>query len=124
VLTALATAVGDRDMLARDMSSSVRASHILLMYKGSERSRATRSKAEALQQIQEIHGQLAQGGDFASLARAHSDCPSSAKGGDLGKFGRGQMVGPFEDAAFGLEVGQVSGVVETPFGFHVIQRTG
>lgn len=104
--------------------STVRASHILLMYKGSMRSSASRSKAEAEQQIQQIAGKLQAGEAFATLAKAHSDCPSSAKGGDLGKFGRGQMVGPFEDAAFGLEVGQTSGVVETPFGYHIIQRTG
>lgn len=88
------------------------------------RSTATRSKQEAQQQIQQIQGQLQQGGDFAALAREHSDCPSSAKGGDLGSFGRGQMVGPFENAAFGMEVGQTSDVVETPFGYHLIQRTG
>jgi parvulin-like peptidyl-prolyl isomerase len=104
--------------------SNVRASHILLMYKGSMRSSATRSKAEAEQQIQELLGKLQSGEAFAALAKDHSDCPSSSKGGDLGKFGRGQMVGPFEDAAFGLEVGQTSGVVETPFGYHIIQRTG
>lgn len=106
------------------MPNSVRASHILLMYQGSQRSSATRSKEEAQQQIQQIQGQLQQGTDFATLAREHSDCPSSSKGGDLGSFGRGQMVGPFEDAAFGMEVGQTSGVVETPFGYHLIQRTG
>ena len=88
------------------------------------RSTATRSKEEAQQQIQQIQAQLQQGGDFASLARAHSDCPSSSKGGDLGSFGRGQMVGPFEEATFGMQVGQVSGIVETPFGYHIIQRTG
>ena len=105
------------------MPNSVRASHILLMYQGSQRSSATRSKEEAQQQIQQIESQLQQGADFATLAREHSDCPSSSKGGDLGQFGRGQMVGPFEDAAFGMEVGQTSGVVETPFGYHLIQRT-
>lgn len=106
------------------MADSVRASHILLMYQGSMRSSASRSKEDAQAQIQNLSTQLQQGGDFASLAREHSDCPSSAKGGDLGQFGRGQMVGPFEDAAFGMEVGQTSGVVETPFGYHLIQRTG
>lgn len=106
------------------MSSSVRASHILLMYKGSMRSSASRSQAEAQQQIQTILGELQAGGDFAKLAAQHSDCPSRAKGGDLGQFGRGSMVGPFEEAAFGMEVGQTSGVVETPFGYHIIQRTG
>jgi len=88
------------------------------------RSSASRSKEDAQTQIQQIQADLTKGGDFAALAREHSDCPSSSKGGDLGSFGRGQMVGPFEDAAFGMEVGQTSGVVETPFGYHLIQRTG
>lgn len=104
--------------------STVRASHILLMYKGSMRSTASRSQAEAQQQIQALLGRVQGGEPFAALAKAHSDCPSSAKGGDLGTFGRGQMVGAFEDAAFGLAVGATSGVVETPFGYHIIQRTG
>jgi parvulin-like peptidyl-prolyl isomerase len=94
------------------------------MYAGSARSSATRSKAEAQQQINDLAKQLASGASFAELAKAHSDCPSSRRGGDLGQFGRGQMVKPFEDAAFGMEIGQVSGVVETDFGYHLIQRTG
>ena len=102
------------------MQSQVRASHILLMYAGS----ATRSKQEAQEQIDRIKGELDRGADFASLARQHSDCPSRSRGGDLGTFGRGQMVKPFEDTAFGLEVGAISGVVETDFGYHLIQRTG
>ncbi len=88
------------------------------------RSSATRSQAEAQQQIQQIEAELTKGGDFEALARQHSDCPSGSKGGDLGSFGRGQMVGAFEDTAFGMEVGQTSGVVETPFGYHLIRRTG
>jgi peptidyl-prolyl cis-trans isomerase C len=106
------------------MASQVRASHILLMYAGSMRSSATRSKDEALSQIQGLKTQLDGGADFADLARAHSDCPSAKAGGDLGSFGKGQMVPEFEQAAFGLAVGAVSGVVETPFGYHLIQRTG
>jgi len=106
------------------MSGQVRASHILLMYQGSERSSATRSKEEALQGIQDIKSQLDQGGDFAALAKQHSDCPSGADGGDLGSFGKGQMVPAFEQAAFALEVGGTSEVIETPFGYHLIQRTG
>ncbi|MBX3251336.1 MAG: peptidyl-prolyl cis-trans isomerase [Myxococcales bacterium] len=104
--------------------SSIRASHILLMYAGSMRSTASRSKAEAEQQIGDIHQKITGGADFAALARAHSDCPSGSSGGDLGAFGRGQMVKAFEDAAFALDVGSVSDVIETPFGYHVIQRTG
>ncbi|MBW2735290.1 MAG: peptidyl-prolyl cis-trans isomerase [Deltaproteobacteria bacterium] len=105
------------------MSEQVKASHILLMYAGSDRSSATRSKAEAQEQIAGIKTQLDGGTDFAKLAQQHSDCPSGGKGGDLGAFGRGQMVGPFENEAFGLAVGSVSGVVETPFGYHIIKRT-
>lgn len=104
--------------------SQVRASHILLMYQGSERSTATRTKETAASEIQDIKNKLDDGAEFAALARECSDCPSARQGGDLGKFGRGQMVGAFEKAAFGLEVGETSGVVETPFGFHLIQRTG
>jgi len=104
--------------------SSVRASHILLMYKGSSRSSATRSKAEAEQQIAELEAQLKGGADFAALASSHSDCPSKAKGGDLGQFGKGQMVAAFENATYAMQVGEVSGVVETDFGYHLIKRTG
>lgn len=106
------------------MADQVRASHILLMYSGSMRSTASRSKDEARSQIDQIKAQLDSGGDFADLARQHSDCPSGKSGGDLGPFGRGQMVQPFEDTAFGLGVGDMSGVIETPFGYHIIQRTG
>lgn len=94
------------------------------MYAGSERSSASRSKDEAKTQIAQIESQLAGGADFAELAKAHSDCPSGAKGGDLGSFGRGQMVKAFEESAFGLDVGATSGVIETPFGYHIIRRTG
>lgn len=105
------------------MSDQVRASHILLMYDGSMRSSATRSKQDAQQQIDQIKQQIDGGADFADLAKQHSDCPSGTSGGDLGTFGRGQMVGEFEQAAFGLNVGSISGVVETPFGYHIIKRT-
>ena len=105
------------------MPDAIQVSHILLMYQGSARSSATRSKEEAKTQIEGLKEQIDSGGDFAELARGHSDCPSSAQGGDLGSFGRGQMVKPFEEAAFGLEVGGTSGVVETDFGFHLIRRT-
>lgn len=106
------------------MTDQVKASHILLMYEGSARSTAIRSKEEALAQIQALATAIADGGDFAGLAAENSDCPSGKQGGDLGTFSRGQMVGPFEDAAFALEIGETSGVVETDFGYHLIRRTG
>ena len=105
------------------MADSVQASHILLMYAGSARSTATRSKDEARAQIDKLSEAITGGGDFAALAKEHSDCPSGRSGGDLGRFGRGQMVGPFEDTAFGLDVGATSGVIETDFGYHIIRRT-
>jgi parvulin-like peptidyl-prolyl isomerase len=105
------------------MAQQISASHILLMYAGSTRSSATRSKEEAQAQIAEIRQQLGEGTEFGALARAHSDCGSRQAGGDLGSFGRGQMVKSFEDAAFALEVGETSDIVETPFGYHIIRRT-
>lgn len=105
------------------MASQIRASHILLMYKGSMRSTATRSKDEALTSITAMKAEIADGADFADLARKNSDCPSGAEGGDLGKFPRGAMVPEFDKAAFALEQGQVSDVIETAFGYHLIQRT-
>jgi peptidyl-prolyl cis-trans isomerase C len=106
------------------MAETVQASHILLMYKGSSRSSATRSKDEAKSEIAALKQQIDSGADFGDLARKHSDCPSKSRGGDLGSFGRGQMVGPFENAAFALPVGGTSDVVETDFGYHIIRRTG
>ncbi len=105
------------------MAGQVRASHILLMYEGSMRSTATRSKAAAESQIATHKAELDGGAEFAQLARDHSDCPSSSQGGDLGSFGRGAMIGAFEDTAFALEIGATSDVVETDFGYHIIHRT-
>lgn len=104
-------------------ANQVRASHILLMYAGSMRSTASRSKDEAKTQIEDLKSQIEGGADFADLAKQHSDCPSGQEGGDLGVFPRGAMVPEFETAAFSLEPGQTSGVVETAFGYHLIQRT-
>ena len=71
-----------------------------------------------------LHEELKAGGDFAALAKKYSTCPSGKRGGDLGVFGRGQMVKEFEQAAFALEVGQMSDPIKTQFGYHLIKRTG
>ena len=98
----------------------IRASHILVKVNEGDTEIVRQQKKE---KIDGIHAQLVAGGDMAELARANSECPSSEKGGDLGFFGRNQMVKPFEDAAFALEVGEISPVVETNFGYHVITVT-
>jgi peptidyl-prolyl cis-trans isomerase C len=79
------------------------------------------AKAEARKNIEAVEKKVKAGEDFEALAKAHSQGPSGPKGGDLGFFGRGQMVAPFEEAAFALDPGKVSGVVETEFGYHLIQ---
>jgi len=74
-----------------------------------------------LDEIRAIYQRLMNGEDFATVAAETSDCPSKARGGDLGFFGRGMMVKPFEDASFKLSVGEISEVVRTEFGYHIIK---
>lgn len=103
----------------------ITASHILVGFGGSSRTRptVTRTKGEARQRADELLARLRGGSDFAELARAESDSPSAARGGDLGSFSAQRMEPKFAAAAFALGVGETSAVVETPFGFHIIKRT-
>ncbi len=70
-----------------------------------------------------LKAEIEAGGDFADLARTHSQCPSGKQGGDLGEFGRGQMVKEFDDVVFSAEVGKAHGPVRTEFGYHLIEIT-
>ncbi len=88
--------------------SKIKASHILVEKK---------SLAD------EIYRELEKGADFKEMAKKHSTCPSRKKGGDLGLFGKGQMVKEFEAAAFKLPVGSLSQPIKTKFGYHLILRT-
>ncbi|KAM0942346.1 putative peptidylprolyl isomerase [Dioscorea sansibarensis] len=112
----------------------VRASHLLVKHEGSRRkaswkdpdgrriSATTRNAAaELLSSLREeiVSGEIR----FADAAAQHSDCSSAKRGGDLGRFGRGQMQKPFEEAAFALQVGQISDIVDTDSGVHIILRT-
>jgi parvulin-like peptidyl-prolyl isomerase len=102
---------------------NIRASHILISYQGAEGTEATRSREEAQQLVVNLSAKIAAGGNFEELAQTYSDCPSAKNEGDLGFFKKGQMVKRFEDAAFALAPGQISGIVETKFGYHIIKRT-
>ncbi|MCP3915647.1 MAG: peptidylprolyl isomerase [bacterium] len=88
--------------------SSARARHILV-----------ETEAQCLELKQKIEG----GANFADLARQHSKCPSGQSGGDLGQFGRGQMVPEFDKVVFSADVGSVEGPVKTQFGFHLLEVT-
>jgi len=94
------------------------ASHILI--KVDSKADASK-KAEARKKIEKIQKKVKKGEDFAALAKEFSEGPSGAKGGDLGYFKRGQMVKPFEDVAFALKPVEVSDIVETRFGYHLIK---
>jgi len=99
----------------------IQASHILLSLEPDSSDEVKKEKQSELQAVLE---KIKKGDDFAELARKHSDCPSKEKGGDLGSFPRGAMVKAFEDVAFNLKKDEVSDVVETQFGFHIIKLTG
>jgi len=104
----------------------IAASHLLVQYKGSARAAPTitRTKEEAKKRAQEAAAKAKKGVAFDKLVAEYSDEPgAAARGGKLGKFPRQAMVPAFSDAAFALKPGQISDVVETQFGYHVIQRT-
>lgn len=90
------------------MTSFVKASHILV-----------KTEEEALK----LKNEISEGKDFASAAREVSLCPSGRNGGDLGYFTKGQMVKEFEDAAFSMNVGEISNPIKTQFGYHLIYLT-
>ena len=96
----------------------VKASHVLVAV-GKEDTPA--QKAEKRAKAEKIRADLKGGADFATTAQQYSDCPSKEKGGDLGYFGKGQMTPPFDAAAFTLKVGDLSDIVESDFGYHIIK---
>lgn len=106
----------------------VRCLHILCKHSGSRRPASHRSehitisKEEAIEELQAIEKRLEAGESFESIAKERSDCSSFKRGGDLGFFGKGEMQASFEKAAFALKVGEVSGIVESESGVHLIKR--
>ena len=73
-------------------------------------------------EVNAVLERIKKGEKFSAIAKEVSMCPSKKRGGDLGTFGRGQMVKEFEKAAFALDKGQISGIVKTQFGYHIIKR--
>ena len=105
-------------------AARIGARHILIAFQGATRTdpSVTRTREEARKLAEQIRDEARQGADWEALWEKNSNEPGGQRGGDLGTFGRGQMVPAFERAAFELKVGEISDVVESPFGFHVIQR--
>jgi parvulin-like peptidyl-prolyl isomerase len=112
--------------------STVRAAHLLIKHTGSRNpvsrrtgQEVTLSPEEALQELRSYEAKLRQGNvheEFPQYAKERSDCSSYSRNGDLGHFGRGQMQRPFEDASFALQPGEMSGIVDTDSGYHLIYR--
>ena len=102
----------------------IRVSHILITTETSDpNTDPNQAKEAAKEKAETLRAQIDAGADFAELAKLNSSCPSSQQGGDLGFFGRHEMVPAFEDTAFALKPGEVSDVVETQFGYHIIMAT-
>lgn len=113
----------------------VRASHILIKHEGSRRKASWKdpegrvimntTKESAIAQLKSLREDILSGkAKFDEVASRYSDCSSAKRGGDLGPFGPGQMQKPFEEATFALKVGEISDIVETDSGVHIIMRTG
>lgn len=101
-----------------EVPESVQARHILIKADADDDEETRTRKKE---RAEEIRSKLQEGADFVKLAQENSDCPSNLRGGSLGDVRRGQMVPPFEEATFALDAGEISEVVETQFGYHVIE---
>jgi hypothetical protein len=117
--------VAEKTPPSPEPSDQVECSHILVSYQGATRAKptVTRTRDEARELATQLAAKAREPGvDFAQLAKDASDGPSGVEGGVLPRFGRQQMVKPFSDAAFALRPGEISSVVETNFGFHVIRR--
>jgi len=110
----------DENMEKFKTAEMVKASHILV---GVDEKASAEEKAKAKEKAEAILKRVKGGEDFAEIAKKESTCPSGKQGGDLGAFGKGQMVPEFEKVAFSLKPGETSGIVETQFGFHIIKLT-
>jgi peptidyl-prolyl cis-trans isomerase SurA len=109
-------------LIRRDPVVEYRAQHIVVSWKGAHNSKSSRPKARARAMIESTLGQLSTGVAFEDVAREVSEDATAASGGNLGIIARGQFIPEFEETLAALEPGETSGVIETPYGFHVIKR--
>lgn len=109
-------------VVRRDPIEEIHVRHLLVAHDQSWRATSTLSKAQAQARAEKAKAELEAGKAWDDVVRRYSDDTTRDSGGDLGTFGRGQMIPDFDAAAFALAPGQISGVVETPYGFHVIRR--
>lgn len=116
----LVSAAPDTGALPEGM---IGARHILVSWSGARGSKQTRAKDEAKKRIDEVLAKIRAGAEFGELAEQYGEDATRVVRGDLGLFRRHDMVAAFSDAAFALAVGQVSEVVETELGYHLVQRT-
>jgi hypothetical protein len=124
--TATATATTTTTATAAAVPDVIIAQHVLVTYKGAKRAPkgVTRSKVDARARAEEALAKIRGGAPFEDVVKAYSDDAGSVdRMGSVGKFHRGDMDPAFSSAAFALKSGEVTDVVETPFGFHVIKRT-
>ncbi|XP_010271418.1 PREDICTED: peptidyl-prolyl cis-trans isomerase Pin1 [Nelumbo nucifera] len=116
-------------------SNQVRASHILIKHQGSRRKASWKdpegdvirktTRDSAVSQLKSLREDIITGkAKFEDVASRYSDCSSAKRGGDLGPFSKGQMQKAFEEATYALKVGEISDIVDTDSGVHVIMRTG
>ncbi|RXH91540.1 hypothetical protein DVH24_020563, partial [Malus domestica] len=130
-----ATSQTKRTKMSSSAGNQVRASHILIKHQGSRRKASWKdpegqiirntTQDSAVSQLKVLRDEILSGkAKFDDLASRYSDCSSAKRGGDLGPFGRNQMQKPFEEATFALKVGEMSDIVDTDSGVHIIMRTG
>ncbi|KAK1410469.1 hypothetical protein QVD17_37006 [Tagetes erecta] len=124
-----------KSKMSSSSSDKVRASHILIKHEGSRRKASWKdpegriitntTRDAAVAQLKALRDDIVSGkSKFEDVAARYSDCSSAKRGGDLGSFGRKQMQKPFEDATYALKVGEISDIVDTDSGVHIIKRTG
>lgn len=112
-------------IIRRDALVEIHGAHLIVSWVGADHAptSVSRTKEQAFARVQEASSKLAGGGEWAAIVTLYSDGPMKADGGDLGWFGRSQLAPTLDAAAFDLDIGATSGIIETPRGYHILHRT-